>query len=74
VECGVNRGGFARMTIEYRSRRLQSEVLDAFKGFSEAYLACAPRALVSEHPGAECQVKKGMQLFKRLSRRSTMRD
>jgi len=54
VECGVNRGGFARMIIEYLGPGTFNRkfyLLDTFKGFFEASLSEAEKTGVAQKYG-----------------------
>src|SRR5205807_1404342 len=58
VECGVNRGGNARMIIEYLGASTfagrQFYLLDTFKGFDPAQLSEGERRVANIYPYVEC--------------------
>lgn len=65
VECGVNRGGFARSIIEYvdfgRIKDKKYYLLDTFEGLLEEYISAEEKAYgINEYEYAECyeEVKK----------------
>jgi len=65
VECGVNRGGFARSIIEYvdfgRIKDKKYYLLDTFEGLLEEYISAEEKAYgIDEYKYAECyeDVKK----------------